>query len=115
MKHAQAAGFANMPSETICQYDRRSAPRNMINGVTQIKLADNDTYHKALIIDLSQTGILIGTDQPLEKHTQFSLLFESDVDAELPIEIQAKVVRLASSLGDNCFTYGCAISDVTGF
>lgn len=95
--------------------ERRTSIRSSINGQTRFKLENGDTYSKALIIDMSQTGVLIGIDKPLQEHTRFFLTMESESDYEGSIEIHAEVIRLQRELGDGCYTYGCMIHDVSGF
>lgn len=99
----------------IENYDRRSSSRNTINGIVKFKCNDDTEFGKALIIDISQTGVLIGLDQQIGDETQVCLMLEDNSQYEGPIEIKANVVRLAKSLGDNCYTYGCKICDISGF
>ncbi len=95
--------------------ERRTAIRSHINGETRFKLENGDIYSKALIIDMSQTGVLIGIDKILQAHTRFCLTMESEKDYEGSIEIHAEVIRLQKELGDGCYTYGCKIHEVSGF
>ncbi len=96
-------------------YDRRSSARNLINGVVRFKCDEDTEFSKAIIIDISQTGILIGLDKSMENKTEFTLMLEEEEKYEGPIEIHAVVIRLDKSLGDNCYTYGCKIKEINGF
>lgn len=96
-------------------YDRRSSTRNLINGAVRFKSDSDNDFSKAIIIDISQTGVLIGLDRAIDTNTQFTLMLEEDEKYEGPIEIHAEVIRLDKSLGDDCYTYGCKIMEINGF
>lgn len=104
-----------MSQSSINDYDRRSSDRSIINGTTHIKLANHDTLNPAVILDLSQTGVLIGVAQKLDIHSEFCLLVESRTEQQRSYEIYAEVIRLEKSLGDECYTYGCSIQEVRIF
>ncbi len=104
-----------MSNHTIDNYDRRSAPRTLINGAIKFKCSSDNDFSRALIVDISETGVLIGLDHRISNDQEIMLMLEAKDQYEGQIEIAAKVVRLAKSLGDDCYTYGCEIHTISGF
>ena len=104
-----------MSKNHLDNYDRRSSARNEINGAVRFKCDNESEFSKAIIIDISQTGVLIGLDKEIEKNTRFTIMLEEEEKYEGPIEIHAEVIRLDKSLGDECYTYGCKITEINGF
>ena len=101
-----------MPQILTSDFERRVSPRVTINGELKYKLEGETDFREGVMLDLSQSGTLISLDQQLDIHTHLTLLIESDKDNEQPIEITAKIVRIANHNGKYYHTYGCMILDV---
>ena len=101
-----------MPSILTTEFERRVSPRIAINGELKYKLDGEQAFREGIMLDLSQSGTRISLDQKLELNTCLTLLVESDRAGEPPIEITAKVVRIAQHNGRYYHTYGCMILDV---
>lgn len=95
-------------------FDRRFYPRTLINGDIKINSDQFNTYDEGLMLNISQTGVLIGTNHKLNLQSQINLIMEPDQQGEAPIEIVAEVVRNAEK-SDACdYTYGCLILTTSG-
>ena len=95
--------------------DRRYYPRTLINSQVKYKLSDESTYNTGLMLDISQTGILIGSNHQLQTDTPITVMMESGQEDESPIEIAAEVIRIAEAFDSYDYTYGCMILDVKEF
>lgn len=101
-----------MPKTTIKDYDRRASQRSIVNGTTRLRLDNHEDFNPAVILDLSQTGVLIGVDMELQLHDQFKLMIDARSSQQQSYVIHAEVIRLEKSLGDECYTYGCCIHSI---
>ncbi len=95
-------------------FDRRFYPRTLINGEISISSEQNTTCDKGLMLNISQTGVLIGTNNKLDIQTQLNLVMESERVDEAPIEILAEVIRTAEKSNECKYTYGCLILETVG-
>jgi len=105
-----------MSSVINTNLDRRERPRAIINSHINYKLGDEEAkFNVAKMVDLSQTGVLIKLYEKLETETELTLQIKSDSVDEEPIEIIAKVVRIAKSSNDEQHSYGCCIVGIKNF
>ena len=96
--------------------DRRERPRSVINSHISYKLDNEDTeFNVAKMLDLSQTGVLVKIHEKLDTKTRLTLQIKSKTVDEDPIEIIAKIVRIANAGNDEQYCYGCEILDIINF
>ena len=95
-------------------FDRRFYPRTLINGDIKLTKSQDTSSEQALILNISQTGVLIGTNSKLDIQAQLNLKMESDREDEAPIEITAEVIRSAEESDECKYTYGCLILEAAG-
>ena len=93
-------------------FDRRNYPRTLINSQVSYKLANDTSYSEAIMIDVSQTGVLLDLKHELAEEALLTLIMKSDKEDEPPIEITAEVARAANANNDDTYSYGCLILDV---
>lgn len=101
-----------MPAVPVDVLDRRVYPRIAVNGAVKYRLQPEAEFSDGLMIDISQTGLLIRLDKPLHVDTLVYLRMEADQTNDNPIEITAEIVRIADSDLPDQFCYGCMILDV---
>ena len=101
-----------MSAVAFNQPEQRVYPRVVINGEIKYKLSEDQPFNDAMMINISQSGLLISLDQQLDTDTRLTLLMESGKDDQSPIEIIAEVIRVADNNSDYAYDYGCTIVDV---
>jgi len=101
-----------MTATPITDFERRVSQRVPIDGQIKYKLENETRFHTGMMIDISQSGVLISLNQPLTVNTRLSLLMESDNSGEPAIEICAVIIRIAEHASDYAYSYGCMILDV---
>jgi len=96
--------------------DRRTSPRTHINSPVDYKPLDAPSYKVGNLVDISQTGILINTDQKFSTNEKIKVVVKPDTETDSPIEITAYVIRTAKPSNDHeyihKYSYGCLIQSV---
>jgi len=95
--------------------ERRFSPRAPINSEIKYRLPDDTNLSSGILINVSQTGILIGLKHKLSGDTILTVLMESHLDDEPPVEISTEIIREASYCENHAYCYGCKIINVKDF
>ena len=92
--------------------DRRYYERTEICSPVKYRLSEEDDYKEALLINISETGALIGVNEELGMDTHIYMKMESDEVNQQPIKILVDTVRNAETIEGYQYCYGCMILDV---
>jgi len=111
----RAQGEVIMSKTTDNTIDRRFSPRAPINGDIKYRLANANELSSGTLINLSQTGALLGLKHKVSEETVLTILMESHLDDEPPVEISTEIIRVATYCEDHAYCYGCKILDVKDF
>jgi len=95
--------------------ERRFSPRASINGEIKYRLPDDSNFSSGILINVSQTGVLIGLKHKVSDDAVLTVLMESHLDDEPPVELSTEIVREASFCENHAYCYGCKIIDVKDF
>ncbi|MCW8933586.1 MAG: PilZ domain-containing protein [Gammaproteobacteria bacterium] len=95
--------------------EKRFSPRAAINGQIKYRLADESNLSSGILLNVSQTGALIGLKHKVPENTVLTILMESHLDDEPPVEISTKIIRTENDCEDHAYCYGCKIIDVKDF
>lgn len=95
--------------------ERRFSPRASINGEIKYRLPDDSDFSSGILINVSQTGVLIGLKHEVPDDTVLTVLMESHLDDEPPVEISTAIIREASFCENHAYCYGCKIINVKDF
>ena len=95
--------------------DRRFSPRAPINGKMKYRLPENRNLSSGILINISQTGALLGFKHKMPADTVLTVLMESHLDDEPPVEITTEIIREATYNEGHSYCYGCRILDVKDF
>lgn len=71
-----------------------------------------EAFKDAVLINISETGVLIGTNEKLDLDTHLYLKIESPDDEEQPIQLLIETIRDAEKFDAFEYCYGCMILDV---
>ena len=90
--------------------DKRSAPRRDIYMSIQYRVRHYEPYRETMLLNLSQTGLLIFISERLSLRTPVTFIISPDkTTSGEPIRVIATIIREASHTDDGCHTYGCRI------
>jgi len=92
--------------------DRRYYKRTGIDCHLVYKLIHEENYKDAVLVNISETGALIGVNEKLDLDTHLNLLLESTEENEQPIQMMAVTIRSADTIDGYAYCYGCMILDV---
>jgi len=95
--------------------ERRFSPRADINGEIKYRLPDDSNFSSGILINVSQTGVLISLKHKVPDDTVLTVLMESHLDDEPPVEISTEIIREASFSENHAYCYGCKILNVKDF
>jgi len=104
--------MSNLSNNTI---ERRFSPRAPINGEIKYRLPENADLSSGVLINISQTGALLGLKHKLPEDTVLTILMESHLNDEPPVEISTEITRIETYCEDYSYCYGCKIIDVKDF
>jgi len=104
--------MSKLSSNTI---DRRFSPRASINGEIKYRRPDNSDMSSGVLINISQTGALLGLKHKIPEDTVITVLMESHLDDEPPVEISTEIIRVETYCEDHSYCYGCKILNVKDF
>ena len=95
------------------QKERRAFPRQILNRAARIRLHDNDSVRGALVKNLSEGGILLWLDQPMEKGRMLDIVVEPETELAAPLHLQVRVLRCSRlAPGEGSFAVACQIEGV---
>lgn len=92
--------------------DRRYYHRTDIGSPVAYKPYNDESYRDGILVNISETGALIGVNEKLELDTHLYLKMESGEENEPPIQMLAETIRVAEKLEGYEYCYGCMILDV---
>ncbi|MFW2373914.1 MAG: PilZ domain-containing protein [Gammaproteobacteria bacterium] len=92
--------------------DRRYYNRTDIGCHVTYKLFNEEKYKDAVLVNISETGALLGVSEELNIDTHLYLIVESTDEYEQPIQMLAETIRTADSIEGYAYCYGCMILDV---
>lgn len=92
--------------------DRRYYNRTDIDCSITYRPFQQENYKDAVLINISETGALIGVHEELGIDAQIYLKIESTDENEQSIQMLAETVRSADMLDGYEYCYGCMILDV---
>ena len=110
--------WIQLESDNESQYarssgDRRRHPRHDVGGRCAYRIGNQTGYGQAVLHDISQSGLSIGSYQKIVVGRSVTILIETKRPNHLPLMIRATVVRDAGITNDGIFRYGCLIERVT--
>ena len=93
--------------------ERRRHPRYDVGGTCAYRIGSQPGYGQAILHDISQSGLSIGSYQKIVMGRSVTILIETKSVNHLPLMIRATVVRSAGMTNDGIYRYGCLIERVT--
>ena len=92
--------------------DRRYYNRTDIGCQVTYKPFNEENYKDAILVNISETGALIGVNEKLDLDSHLYLILESSDKDEQPIQMLAETIRTAETIDGYAYCYGCMILDV---
>jgi len=92
--------------------DRRYYNRTDVGCHVVYKPFNEEDFREARLINISETGALIGVNEKLDIDTHLYLKIESTEEDEQPIQMLAETIRSAEKIEGYDYCYGCMILDV---
>ena len=92
--------------------DRRYYTRTEIGCQVAYRRFNEEKYKEGVLVNISETGALIGVNEKLDLDTHLYLIIESAEEDEQPIQMLAETIRLADTVDGFDYCYGCMILDV---
>ena len=102
----------NRPDYDCCSDNGRRHLRHSIDDECQYRMIGMSHYGRAVLENISASGLGISICRKLGLNTPITILVETDNPRHLPLLIRATVVRDAGMADDSVFRYGCEIERV---
>jgi hypothetical protein len=91
--------------------EKRAFARTPINSPVEYWIGDNETRYIGILDNLSATGALLWTGQPLPVGSHISLAIKSEEPEEPPIQLAAVVIRVNAEQRQALFGHGCQVEE----
>lgn len=99
---------------TTIQYEqeKRSCERQTVDAVIKYRTAKMDHFAQGRLVNISENGILISVDQPLELSTRIYFVVETNNPRVDDLHVIASVVRKRSNKQGGS-DYGCKLIETS--